>query len=1065
MPEFTPSQTDAIAWRALDACVIAGPGSGKTTVLVERYRALIELRRFEPREILAITFTEKAAANMRAKLADLFANEPERLRDLESAWVSTIDGFCARLLRENAIAAGIDPRFSVLDARESEELRYECLYAALDEFVSRRRDDALDLIEILPAPGFIAGQLLDVYDAIRSAGKDIADVRAMPGSKQPVRPADLAARLRGSLAQWPANLSAKRTEQRDELLAWAPLLAEADPARFPDFMRLMEQCPLDFGRVPPDNKPSLRELQSDLAALTACAVDLHFAPFRAMIFDIFQRFEEIYRDRKTAIGQLDFNDLGRRAIELLRNDEVGRQVRSQFRQVMLDEFQDINEQQDKLIGLLRGDDVFFAVGDINQSIYGFRHAKPEIFENYQLQIESGGKHFAELLHNFRSRAGILVFVEALLNTAKGIRARQLVAAADFAPKSEPSVEVLRVSADEKETATAREARWIAHRVLLLRGTLDLSGHRKADFKDFAVLCRNSESMRPILDEFDAQGIPYVSGRRQSFLLSREGLDITALLETIANPRNEIALVTVLRSALVGVSDEALLRLRLMASSLASGLSSFAHDPVKATDFAPDDAGKLERFTRNLKRWRAEQPVIPLEVLIVRMLSECGFEWLPDTPAAANIESFLRLARAKGDDRTLLAFLREIESLKDAVNSESDLSDRDQGNRVQVMTAHSAKGLEFPVVIIAAMEKGTQRGSAPVTFTPQCGLGLRWKNPFGRKEKDTLDDSAHVRNSDLLEIREDHEENRLLYVAMTRAAEHLILSYAVADRKPSNWAKKIEEFIQLNPPDVLARAVTEDPPAVAAHVASGPAASGIIAVPRPPVGRQPESAVNVTSLALFAACPRKYYIGRYIGWNGSRFQRFDPEDLPDDAPDTPAAELGSMVHEILAGKGEAADPEARRLADVFLRSDLGTRAAASARAAREWDFIVDVEGMLVRGTVDLWFEENGEMNLVDYKTDDVDAAACAARAADYAPQLALYALAIERAFGRRPAHAWLHFLRPDRLVGIPTDATALRRAVELVGELRDAQSTLRFDLREGEHCRSCSFYRSLCPAGL
>src|SRR5947209_5753244 len=113
MPTFTDQQQHAIDYKKQDACVVAGPGSGKTTVLVERYRSLIEDHRLEPRNILAITFTEKAAANMKAKLSELFAHSPLRLRDLESAYVSTIHGFCARILKENSIAAGIDPRFTV----------------------------------------------------------------------------------------------------------------------------------------------------------------------------------------------------------------------------------------------------------------------------------------------------------------------------------------------------------------------------------------------------------------------------------------------------------------------------------------------------------------------------------------------------------------------------------------------------------------------------------------------------------------------------------------------------------------------------------------------------------------------------------------------------------------------------------------------------------------------------------------------------------------------------------------------------------------------------------------
>src|SRR5579863_3275511 len=171
---FTRDQLDAIEYRQRDACVVAGPGSGKTTVLVERYRALVKEHGFDPDHILAITFTEKAAANMKEKLAELFAHEPILLRDLESAWVSTIHGFCARLLRENAIAAGIDPRFTVLDARESDELQFICLNVALDELVSERRDDALALIGILQEPK-IGGDMKNAYDGIRSAGKTVEE--------------------------------------------------------------------------------------------------------------------------------------------------------------------------------------------------------------------------------------------------------------------------------------------------------------------------------------------------------------------------------------------------------------------------------------------------------------------------------------------------------------------------------------------------------------------------------------------------------------------------------------------------------------------------------------------------------------------------------------------------------------------------------------------------------------------------------------------------------------------------------------------------------------------------
>jgi ATP-dependent helicase/nuclease subunit A len=1081
VPDFTTHQLDAIEYRRQDSCVVAGPGSGKTAVLVERYRALIEAHRFEPRNILAITFTEKAAANMKARLAELFAHDAIRLRELESAHVSTIHGFCARVLRENAIAAGIDPRFSVLDARKSEELQFSCLNAALDELVDKRREEALELIGALHKPDLV-NDLRNAYDGIRSAGKTIAEVRAMENPGVPVNPRDTAARLRAIIAAWPPGLSVARQRQRGELLEWAQRLEEADGNSLNDFVEAIADCP--------SNRPSVPEVKAfkeRLPDLIAWAVDRHTARFREIVFDVLACFEHLYSERKSAAGNLDFNDLERLTVALFRdNAEARSRIQTQFRQVMLDEFQDINEQQAELIELVRGKDVFFAVGDVNQSIYGFRHARPEIFCRYQTQIQDSGKHLTHLVHNFRSRTEILRCVEALLNTADGIDPRQLVAGTPFPHKTQPSIEILKIhdspGAEVADEGGSREARWIAHRILSLRGTLRIGAGedtRPSEFGDFAVLCRNSESMKPILEAFEEGNIPYVCGRRQSFLLSREGLDITALLHTIANPRDGIALATVLRSNLVGIGDEALLRIRLLAGSLSGGLNLLAYDNSKLAEFAPEDAQKLTRFTANLKRWRDEQPVLPLEVLIVRALSDCGFQWIPGTVIAGNVESFLHLARTRGEERGLAELLHEIESLQNAVNLESDLSDEDQGDCVQVMTAHSAKGLEFPITIIAAMDKGMQRNTAPVTFTPAFGLGLQWKGP-GTKP---LEDSWQLRNAEHLIDREKQEAHRLLYVAMTRAEEHLILSYTRGRKRPSNWAKIVDEFflldsrLPLDDPqtgefaplggdtfDVSIRITNSEPPPLRAALEDPASNEGVLTVPRPVVNDQHDSAVNVTSLTVFADCPRKYYLQRYIGWNGTFHATFDSEDMAsaeeenEESEDLTASELGTFVHEILAAKAGPFPEEAQRLADVFLESDLGKRAAAASRSECEWEFIVNIHGTLVRGTIDLWFEENNEIAIVDYKTDTRE------RPEPYAPQLALYGLALERAFGKRPTKAWLHFLRSNHPIEVPLDDTAIHRVEDLLAQLAHAQDTLRFDLHEGEHCRTCRFHRGLCPAG-
>jgi ATP-dependent exoDNAse (exonuclease V) beta subunit len=1031
VPDFTAQQKNAIEYLRKDACVVAGPGSGKTTVLVERYCRLVEDLGFRLSEILAITFTEKAAANMKEKLAEKFQHNDVRLRDLDTAWVSTIHGFCARLLRENAIEAGIDPQFRVLDAREAEDLQAECVNAALDEMVAMRREETLALIEALQTPFYLAKELTDAYEAIRSAGRSIADVRAMPNPAGDLTPLSVAARLTTALDAWPYKLSPLQRTQRAELYDLARSLSLGDDANVP-------VKPMNWQRVPQDAKEALKEVEPYFGLLRAKAADRDMAPLRDFIFDVLQRFDEIYRERKAAIPALDFTNLEERAIEMLRRPETRDRVRGMFRQIMLDEYQDVNERQAELVRLIRGEDVFFAVGDVNQSIYGFRHARPEIFHRYRAEVAESGKHAAELLHNFRSREAILRAVEALLNESEGIERRDLVAGRAFAEAEGPFVEIIRASGQDEDEARAREARWIAHRILSLGN----------EFRDFAVLCRTGEAMKPILAEFQNAGIPYVCGRRESFLSSREGCDITALLHVVENPRDGIALATALRSPLVGVSDEALLRLRLLRGSVIGGMNAAAFDRELLADFDEPDAQRIESFAKALRRWRADAGVVPLDVLIGRMLSDCGYAWTPGDTAGDNVEAYLHLARTRGTGRPLKKFLRELESIEAALDAESELSDKDQGNRVQVMTAHAAKGLEFPITIIAGMDRGTRRETAAVAFTPEHGLGLRWKGP----EKDGLIDSWAQKNAERFRQREREEENRLLYVAMTRAEERLILSYSRGSRQ--GWGRKVDDaFVKSEPPvPVRVWEADADPPAITAGAHRHTGDEAVAVVPRPAVSEQYDTAVNVTALSAFAQCPRRYYIERYVGWSGGPGKRGATKADPDEIP---AAEMGTHVHEILAGTPGQYAEDALALAAVFERSELARRAAAASRCEREWDFISEIDGVLVRGSIDLWFEDEQGVHVVDYKTD------ATVRASEHAPQLALYAVALEKALGKRPVSAALHYLRADRVESVEIDEEATGRARAIIGKLRTAQETLSFPLNAGEHCRACRCYRSMC----
>jgi CRISPR/Cas system-associated exonuclease Cas4 (RecB family) len=180
----------------------------------------------------------------------------------------------------------------------------------------------------------------------------------------------------------------------------------------------------------------------------------------------------------------------------------------------------------------------------------------------------------------------------------------------------------------------------------------------------------------------------------------------------------------------------------------------------------------------------------------------------------------------------------------------------------------------------------------------------------------------------------------------------------------------------------------------------------------------------------------------------------------------AGDFGSQVHALLAGvMVPNPDPEAERLAAVFRKSELGRRVEQATRVEREFDFLMAIEDLVVRGQVDLWFEEGGKLVLVDYKTDDVKAAEAPDRARDYVLQLRLYAMAVERVAGRAPDRAYLHFLRPDEVVEVDLAPSLLDSPEQVVREFQEAQSKLEFPLNEGERCRRCSFFKDLCPATL
>jgi len=1065
--DFTPAQRAAIevAGPPLDTCVVAGPGSGKTTVLVEHFRQLVGAG-VSPQRILAITFTEKAAANMRAKLAEAC---PEIRAQLERAWVSTVHGFCARLLRENAVFAAVDPEFSVADPSESWRLQQDCIAAAIEELFVEQPGAVRALIRGLSAFDFEEA-LLSAYDAMRSAGKRVED---LAGFAQPAGTgmADFTATA-AALAADPAttcsiiqklHLAEIRESAERIVHAPGPLAALHALAAFPANLRKSKSGTTAYSLV--------KSLKEQAGKLTYSLITELYRYERRTLIDILRRFDRIYRERKQRAGTLDFADLEEFAVRFLDRDRQARDgLKAQFDHILMDEFQDTNPQQARLLELVRSPDRFYAVGDVNQSIFGFRHAEPAGFERYRGEVEAAGSRLVPLHDNFRSRPQILNAAETITTGAPGIERRTLVARREFARDRDVAVEAICATADDAAAALEIEARWVARRVVELLDELP-----EFTYKDIALLVRNTEVIPQFALALEEAGIPYLVNRAKGFYDSREVNDLVHLLRAIANPRDEISLAVVLRSPLVSVSDEALLALRLLAENLSAGLARLGAETE--SEFEADDFRALFDFRERLRRWRVLRESVGFDRLLADAIDDCGYRSSNGARGAANIDKLLAQARAAAGRVSLDQFVAELEVLRESDLREPDAPPEDSADAVEILTVHSAKGLEFPIVFVAALQKGVASGVPVVAFSPRVGLGARWRNPADGGDKDDVFQHA-IREE--RKQREEEESNRLLYVAMTRAEQHLALTFSAAARKTENWAKLVSESLQLPLTEtgdrVIDRAapdgkawklrllVTDRAPELLTRAeaarTSGAAPPAATWLDAPAVREQQDTNATVTALVEFARCPRRYYLGHYLGFDGR--SRRVAESGEDEG--LPASDLGTQVHELLAGAAVAdADDEALRLADNFRNSALGRRAATAARAEREFDFLMAVDDLVIRGQVDLWFEEGGELVIVDYKTDAINLAEAHRRAQDYALQLRLYAMAVEQLTGRAADRAYLCFLRPNATVEIDLAPSLIESPSEVVREFQEAQDSLQFPLNEGERCHGCPFFRDLCPA--
>ncbi len=866
---FTCAQRQATETLDRSLVVTAGPGAGKTRVLTERFLRLLEQPGVGVENIVAITFTNKAANEMRERIrqrldariaASLGAADElgwrQRKRHLETAAIGTIHGFCSRLLREFPLEARVDPYFSTLDEYAAATM----LDLAAQQAVTGAIDGGGPLVaELVAAYGRaeLVAALKQAFNQLRSLGVALDEAERLTQENT------LAAE--GYEAHWRATAeaidelrafvksesSAKKPAQtilaaQKFLDAWegeAPALKSPPaPERLPDFLaaltRLRQALPDARGKA----SAAVKALQAWLGTrakgggqLEAAGLDVCARAYQPVVFGLLRGIDFLYAQAKREAAALDFEDLQLRARELLRSEDIRRRVRARYRHFLVDEFQDTNRLQRDILdalgaaqGAAATGQTFFFVGDRKQSIYAFRGAEVEVFEEVLESVtERGGKHL-RLDVNFRSDPRLIAFFNNLFSRvmrkpdqsdASQLRRSGFVAyeagrafrlpldaqapAVTFLYAAVPRPEGGRSPQDEslRDIEAARLARYVKKLVDAKRPTVRAASgeSRPPTYRDLALLLGALTDVKTYERALRQAGVPCYVVAGHGFYGRLEIADILALLEFLDNRADDIALAGILRSPLFGLSDETLLRLRLSAAvsggadgrpgaSLYSDLLTEARQRQAAL---PDDQRRLlDEAATVLEDLLAVRNRLPLPDLIERAIQRTGYDAVcaaaEDGPQRlSNLDKLVSLARRFARRETHLlrdfaSYIREFRRL-DVREAEAQL---ELGlDAVALLTIHKSKGLEFPIVLLPDLQRRWMQRAGRLVFERNGGLGFDIPDALGGLRPTRM--KACV--LDWLAAREQFERMRQLYVAMTRAQDCLVLS-AVEEAPDSQRAE-------------------------------------------------------------------------------------------------------------------------------------------------------------------------------------------------------------------------------------------------------------------------------------
>lgn len=874
MPQWTKDQQTAIENRGGALLVSAAAGSGKTAVLVER----VLTRLTDPRDpvdidrLLLVTFTNAAAAEMRERigtaLAQAAARDPQdtRLRRqlflVHRAKITTVHALCLSLAREQAAALGIAPDFRLMDAQEGKILRAEVLEEVLEAAYAEENPDFFALCELLTAgrdDQKLGDVIVSTYEKIQAHPNPAAFLEQVRGGlhaqgMDTPHAAVLRAQARAAAGHGAAflRMAVDAVTGIDELHdAYLPALTSDlhQAERLLDALHTgtWDDCvqaarSISFDRLKAARKfedkafleeiKALREEWKTVAKVIrekwltvtveeAAADRALTAPALSALIDMVLAFDTAFSAAKRARNAADFNDLEHFAVRLLYDGEqpsaLAQTLGEQYAEIAVDEYQDTNAVQDAIFrALSREQTNLFMVGDVKQSIYGFRLADPSIFlHKYNAyadaeQAEGAAPRRVVLGQNFRSRTAVLDACNYLFSAVMGETVGDLQytdrealhPGMDYpdAGHERYKTEVLLLDAanlGEEEDApdkTALEAQLVAERIRsLLREGFPVRDKETGTMRpvtpgDIVILLRSpGPRAHAFIAALERVGLTASAEERGGLLDTAEVGTMVSLLGVIDNPRQDIDLIGVLRSPLFGFSEQELADIRLTDRSV-----SF-YDALLASRGWFDKAELFLQQLDDLRNFACDQPVYRLLWEIYDRTGALGlYGALPNgAQRQSNLLAFFERARvfeAQGY-RGLFDFVRLLRGMQETGEDFQTVGAQAAGGAVRILSIHKSKGLEFPVVVVAgcAGQFNEIDLREPVLVHKQLGFGAKCRDWERGLQYDTIERTAVA----VQQRREMvSEELRVLYVALTRAREKLIITAAsgTLGKNLQKWAQ-------------------------------------------------------------------------------------------------------------------------------------------------------------------------------------------------------------------------------------------------------------------------------------